>query len=341
MLAKQFSWSVLIIIILLSPSVLAIDELEKKLHEVDKLRAGFSTPFDEVENRCNELLQRYLSPKDQGRIYYMLAHVEGQSGLQRPKKTLGYIDKALELTQDTLKRAQLYMYQGNSIEVMNRGVHGKSLMAPRELAARSYLDGIQECYERISALEAMPKEVDTQDVDIQKMGRANNKLLTQAKYAQDMRDREIENLMGFQDAYIEQVSYLYSRFPFDTKNLEKLVKDTIKDETLIEKLMTKVRMRVQDRAHKMQDEVVDGQLVELNDGLTKSINTLGLPKQTSPAASADKKNIENLPQEILLNETEQSGLSVSAIAGLIIMGIGVLIVIIIWFRKTKGSMQNR
>ena len=43
-----------------------IDELEKKLREVDSLRAGpAKTPFDEVERSCRALLAEYTRPEEQ------------------------------------------------------------------------------------------------------------------------------------------------------------------------------------------------------------------------------------------------------------------------------------
>ncbi len=55
------------------------------------------TDFAEVERRCNDLLKRYPAPEDQGKIYYELAQVEGQSGMQHPDKLIQYAQKALAL----------------------------------------------------------------------------------------------------------------------------------------------------------------------------------------------------------------------------------------------------
>ena len=81
------------------------------------MRAGFDTPFDEVEKRCNELLKKYTKPEEQGKIYYELTKVEGQSGFQRSTKAIDYAKKALELPQDPWKKARLYIYWGDAIQV--------------------------------------------------------------------------------------------------------------------------------------------------------------------------------------------------------------------------------
>lgn len=54
--------------------------LDRELHEVDKLRAGEETPFEQVEKMCKELLEKYTEWEEHGRIYFQLAHVYAQSG---------------------------------------------------------------------------------------------------------------------------------------------------------------------------------------------------------------------------------------------------------------------
>lgn len=108
------------------------------------MRAGFGTPFEEVEKRCNELLKEYTEPEDHGKIYFELVQVEGQSGFQRPDKILDYIAKALECPQEPLKKVRLYIYWGDAIQTANRGVRGQQLLAPRRKAAMAYLNGLKE-----------------------------------------------------------------------------------------------------------------------------------------------------------------------------------------------------
>ena len=57
------------------------DSLGKRLNEIDGLRRGRETPFEEVEQRSKQLLQEYGTGEDQGRIYGQLAHVYAQSGM--------------------------------------------------------------------------------------------------------------------------------------------------------------------------------------------------------------------------------------------------------------------
>ncbi|MDH4241840.1 MAG: hypothetical protein OEW48_19950, partial [Phycisphaerae bacterium] len=96
-------------------SIGSANTLDEELYEVDKLRAGFDTPFDEVEKRCNELLKEYTKPEEQAKIYFELAQVDGQSGFQRPAKAIEYARKALELPQDPWKKVRLYIYWGDAI----------------------------------------------------------------------------------------------------------------------------------------------------------------------------------------------------------------------------------
>ncbi len=60
--------------------------LEEELYEVDRLRAGFDTPFDEVESRCDKLLEKYTKPEERAKIYFELAQVEGKAVSRGPAR---------------------------------------------------------------------------------------------------------------------------------------------------------------------------------------------------------------------------------------------------------------
>lgn len=133
-----------ILYLLIFSSVGKAESLEEELFEIDKLRAGFDTPFDEVEKRCNKLLQKYTKPEEQGRIYYELTKVEGQSGLQRPAKAIEYAKKALEFPQDPWRKVRLYGYWGSAIEVTHRGTHDEEMAKGRREAVIPYLQGLRQ-----------------------------------------------------------------------------------------------------------------------------------------------------------------------------------------------------
>ena len=112
--------------------------LEQQLSAVDELRAGLDTDFAEVERRCDELLKRYPAPEDQGKIYFELAQVEGQSGMQHPEKLIGYVKKALSLPCPPERQVDLYVYWGGALQVAHRGAQGEELSSARREAALQY-----------------------------------------------------------------------------------------------------------------------------------------------------------------------------------------------------------
>ena len=117
--------------------------LEQELSAVDQLRSGFDTPFEEVERRCSDLLRRYTSPEDQAKIYFQLAQVEGQSGLQRPEKLVSYVKTALQLPLEPTKQVRLYMYWGDAVHVDHGGVRNGELLTARRKAVMPYLQGLR------------------------------------------------------------------------------------------------------------------------------------------------------------------------------------------------------
>jgi len=238
-----------VIIVALAEAVIA-DELEKKLAEVDKLRAGFKTRFEEVENRCKALLAEYTKPEEQARIYYQWAHVEGQSGLQHPEKELEYVKKALSLPLDREKRLQLHMYWGNSLEVTHRGVRGTALKNARPEIVAPYLQGITECLKNLADVQNEPLPPPPPQRAVGSSGAypmPDNRALTARSYAKWLKKRKLERIRGFQAAFENQIAYLYSRMPFATAEIETLSERMVPDKVARERLMARVRAEVEKR----------------------------------------------------------------------------------------------
>lgn len=133
-----------IVALVLSGHSAAAATLDQQLRHVDLLRAGFDTPFDQVEARCNELLEEYTKPEEQAKIYFILAQVEGQSGMQRPEKLIEYVKKALALPLEPLKEVPLYIYWGAAAHAAGRRVRRQDMAATRRQAAIPYLQGLKK-----------------------------------------------------------------------------------------------------------------------------------------------------------------------------------------------------
>ena len=208
------------------------DELEIRLAEVEKLRAGLDTHFDEVDKRCKALLATYTKPEEQARIYYEWAHVEGQSGLQHPQRIIDCAQKALSLPLDPINRLQLQMYWGNALEVSHRGVQGNELKRARGEIVVVYLQATTECLKCMAGMEAKPLR--------------ETALMTRSN-AEGLKKKELERFQRFLDAFENQIAFLYSRRPFATDEIRALAEKTLPDKTARKRLMAKVRARIGER----------------------------------------------------------------------------------------------
>ncbi|MFC1780794.1 hypothetical protein ACFLZ8_00840 [Planctomycetota bacterium] len=228
--------------------------LDEELYEVDQLRAGRDTPFDEVDRRCNELLQEYTEPNDQGKIYFIRVQVEGQSGFRRPEKILEFIEKALELPQEPLKKVRLYIYRGDAIQTDNRGVHNQELIVARREAAMPYLYGLKEMlqYDLPEEKPELPivnrvryaGPPDTEEyLEIKRRNEEQMAAWRLAKFQRDM--------ISYRDVLNSQISGMYSRFPWASDEIRELATKILEDKTSVERLMSAV------------DEAVNKRVVEL------------------------------------------------------------------------------
>ncbi len=240
--------------------------LEEELYEVDKLRAGFATPFEQVESRCAELLQRYKEPAEQAKIYFQLAQVEGQSGLQHPQRLVGYIEKALALPLEPTKRVRLYIYWGDVIQVSHRGVRGRELIAARSEAVMPYLYGMKELL-KYDLPEAKPEVpgIRVVNYDGPKDTQEYQELVREQQRQIEARDRAVfqRGMIEYHDVLTNQISLMYSRLPFATDELQELATQILEDKVAVDRLMSHVRQRVQKRL----DDMGLSELNELPEGL--------------------------------------------------------------------------
>jgi hypothetical protein len=245
---KQSAKIAVVAICLLATDSLLGDDLEIKLEEVYLSRKGAKTDFAAVEQRCKELLSEYTKPEEQARIYFMSAHVEGQSGLRHPAKTIGYVKKALSLPLDPEQRLQLYMYWGNALEVTYRGAKSDALKKVRPEVVEPYLKGIAECVGYVAETQMTPlppiQEAPGPDDRNWNGAREHN-------YAKSIKLDKLETLQGFQKAFENQIAFVYSRVPFATEEIEKLATQHLPDQSARENVMSKVRKEVEKR----EDEI--------------------------------------------------------------------------------------
>jgi hypothetical protein len=240
------------IISLLSLGASSEKTLLQQINEIDKLRAGRNTPFDEVDKRCNELLKSYTDPNEQGMIYFELVQIEGQSGFQRPEKILEFINKALSFPQEPSKKVRLYIYWGDALQVAKRGVINQDLIKARREAAIPYLNGLKEALQ----YNLPEKKPDLPSVSFV-FGRQNSERYRSliSERDQQIKDRELakfqREMVDQRDILISQISGMYSRFPWASNEIQELATKILGDTVAVNRLMVSVDAAVQKRAEEL------------------------------------------------------------------------------------------
>jgi hypothetical protein len=226
------------------------ETLDEELEQVGRLRALKDTPFDEVDRRCDDLLTRYISPEEQGKIYFERVQVEGQSFFQRPEKILEFISKALACPQEPLKKARLYIYWGDAIQVASRGVHDQELMVARRKAAMPYLEGLKESlqYDLPEAIPDMPMgSFLTYDGPTDTPQYRELMQRQQARADAQKRVRSQRDMIQHQGIMISQIAGMYSRFPRASNEIRQLATEVLNNKQMVDRLMAKVDEAVQKR----------------------------------------------------------------------------------------------
>jgi hypothetical protein len=124
-------------------------ELRKELFGWDETyRHGSEEKFAELEKRAEELAKDCESDHDRARVWYTVAHVAGQSGIDKQAdRVRKYAEKCLQISRDPLDRAYLYVSLSDCEQVgdgefadKRRKAAGWLLTGYRELLAQELPD---------------------------------------------------------------------------------------------------------------------------------------------------------------------------------------------------------
>jgi RNA polymerase sigma factor (sigma-70 family) len=216
--------------------------LQEQLAKLDAMRNGEQTPFDEVEKQGKELLARFTQPEEQAKIYFMLAHVYGQSGIQlHPDRVTKYARLALRDERDSLQRAWLHTYLGCAVEV-DPDARLRQFDERRRRAATAYLEGYKELLklklpDKAPELPAVGKVVENTDPREQEAARRKNEAemqaWRQAKY--------LGELVAQRDILVRQVVELYRRPPAADAELRELAEHVLGDAKAADALVARLR----------------------------------------------------------------------------------------------------
>ena len=236
------------------------DEFGRKLNELDKLRNGAQTPFDEVEAIGAKLLIEYPTESEQARTYSVLAGVYATTGQRHPQKTIDYCRKALALPLDPDKCLILYSYWGDAVQFAHRGVQGNELAAVRREAVVPYLEGLKFTLDRGVPESLGPRPTETPSIthapnatpEVESL-RARDAGIGE-RHAIWLQNRWLILLRG---QLVDSVVYLYSRYPFDTEELKKLTHDYVGETFLEQQIVQKTEESIQKRTADSIDKNLD------------------------------------------------------------------------------------
>jgi hypothetical protein len=138
-------------------------ELRKELNKFDtEYRNGTEEKFAELEKLADELAKRFTERNDRARIWYGLADVAGQSGIDRHAgRVKKYADKCLAISRDPLQRGRMWSILASAVDL-----NGTAFHKGRREAAEILLTGYVEMLAQELPEEApeLPR-VDRFDID--------------------------------------------------------------------------------------------------------------------------------------------------------------------------------
>ena len=123
-------------------------------HKLDAVRAGPRAEVGRVDELGQTMLTKYSDPKERGQIYFQLAHVHAQCGLQDPQRVIEYATKALEHPLDDRQIPRLYLYRGDAVQLAKLTA---SFGERRRAAAIPYLAGLKTVM-RFKLPEEVPQQ---------------------------------------------------------------------------------------------------------------------------------------------------------------------------------------
>jgi RNA polymerase sigma-70 factor (ECF subfamily) len=223
------------------------ETLQQALLKLDAMRNGPKVDYPAVEKRGQELLARWTQPEDQARIYFMLAHVYGQTGIDRNfSPVMKYARLALPNERDPVQRARLFMYLGCAATIdPDAGL--RDLPVKRRRATAAYLEG----YKEVLALKLPEKvpELPQRAVDNaeEPSPRFWETWLRRYRTAMWLKAREeaeyVRSMHFYRDILIRQIVELYQREPKDDEELRRLACEALDDPRAVEDLLARVRQK--------------------------------------------------------------------------------------------------
>jgi hypothetical protein len=210
--------------------------LSQSLESLDKMRNGRATQFDEVEKLGAKLLDQYKTPAQRAKIYFQLAHVYAQSGIDMHSDCVTRYGKlALEIERDPIQRSLLHIYLGCAAEVE---AGDKTFSEKRLKATRAYLVGYKEAI----ALKLPADAPELPGVDIiEESGDPETAKVNRMRHEAQMNARKaaefLRAMVHNRDILRRQVLELYRREPAADEELSEVAEQVLGNRKDAEKLL--------------------------------------------------------------------------------------------------------
>jgi hypothetical protein len=187
-------------------------ELRKELYKFDtEYRHGTEKKFAELEKLADELAKQFPEKDDQARIWYEVAHVAGQSGIDKhAERVKKYAAKCLAISRDPIQRGQAYRYLASAVD-LNGTAFPKGRREAAEILLTGYVEMLaQELPEKSPELPGVNKIGDS-DGDPSALARAR------ARHAAQMAARQeaefTRDLVARRDTLVMQLRDLFKPEP--------------------------------------------------------------------------------------------------------------------------------
>lgn len=218
------------------------DELGIALQELEQMRwGGKMLPYDEAERRTAKLLKEYPDPRDQGRIWFELTHIYGQTG-GPPQRIIDCAKKALQFPHDPPRRIWLYEYWSSGL--LRRDPDGP-LPERRRAAAAVCLDGLMEL-RKYNLPDNVPELLEATPPD--------------SEEARE-RARVVKELHQRRDGIFKQTVWMYTLRPFATEELRELAAAKTNDRKLVNRLLKAVEPKIEASIAKYGPDIPPGKRV--------------------------------------------------------------------------------
>lgn len=189
-------------------------ELWKELYKFDtEYRHGNEEKFAELERLADELAKRFPEKDDQARIWYEVAHVAGQSGIDKQaERVRKYALKCLQISRDPLQRSRMLSTLACTVNLS-----GHAFPKGRRQAAEILLTGyveilahdLPEMAPELPAVEKFHVDGDNDAAEGQARARhaAQVAARQEAEFTRELVSRRDTLLMQFRDLFKPEPKY--------------------------------------------------------------------------------------------------------------------------------------